>query len=274
MKYTAQSCKYISKHFLYIFPLTILPAIFLTFSTDRIAFECMINTISSGNLSEMHFDHIFRAISLLNFGSVKSVIFGILCVICTILFVALTMAFLEKHLRIGKKTFNGILLKLNDNFVSTCVYVLLFLTFYEIWALLTSLLVLAISRIPDTTTAYILGVSTYLGMHVLLILAINLIYLWLPCMQFTGFRALEAFHYSYQLVAPVKWGIAFGQLMCLLIGEALICSCVVLTENSFAFYLLTAIVYEFLMMLYCVRMQIVYFDRDNIERADLNYYSR
>ena len=216
----------------------------------------------------MHFAHIFRAISVLNFASAQSFVFGILGIVGMIVFVALIMAFLEKHMRIGKRTFNGLLYKLNDNFMSTCGYAFLFLAIYEIWTILTVSLLFFVTRISVAVLAYIFGIIVYLGMHVLLIYAISGIYLWLPCMQFTGFRALEALHYSYQLVAPVKQGILLGQLTCLFAAEVLICLCVILTPNSITFTVWTTVVYAILLMVYCVRMQIAYFDRDKIERAD------
>ena len=86
MKYTAQSSKYIFKNFWYIFPLAILPALFLTFSTDSESIQCVFETIFQGNIKEMHFEHLFRAISVLNFASWQSVIrsfgdrgYGVLC---------------------------------------------------------------------------------------------------------------------------------------------------------------------------------------------------
>ncbi len=274
MKYTVQANKYIAKNILYIFPLAILPALLFTFSTDQVAIQCIVDTFLSGKLTDMHFEHLFRAISVLNFGTVKSVISGILGIICIIVFVSLMMAMLEKHMRIGKRTYNGLFLKLNDNFISTCGYAFLLLVVYEIWVLVTAALLFFVTRIPLNVVAYVLTILVYLGMHVALISIVNAIYLWLPCMQITGFRALEALQYSYQLVAPVKTGILIGEILCLFVAEFLICLCVILTKGVVPFILLTSLLYAWLLMLYCVRMQIVYFDRDQIERADLKYYSR
>ncbi len=271
MKYTIQANKYIAKNFFYIFPLAILPALFLGLSTDQEAIQCIVDTFRSGNLKDMHFSHLFRAISVLSFGSWRSIISGIISIICLIFFVALMMAMLEKHMRIGKRTFNGLLLKLNDNFLSTCGYALLLLAIYEIWTLLTASLLFFVTRISVSILAYILTGVAFLGMHVALIAVVNTIYLWLPCMQITGFRPLEALQYSYQLVASVKMGILVGEILCLLLAEALICACVIFTPNAITLFVMT-VLYAWLLMLYCVRMEVVYFDRDQIERADLRFY--
>lgn len=272
MKYTVQANKYIFKNFIYIFPLAILPALFLMFSTDQEAIQCVVTTVLSGDLAGMHFEHIFRAISVLNFASLKSVVFGVLGIVGMIVFVALLMAMLEKHMRIGKRTFNGLIYKLNDNFMSTCGYTFLVLIIYEIWALLTAALLFFVTRIPVMLIAIVLCLAVYLLMHVTLISIINMIYLWLPCMQITGFKALEALEYSYQLVEPVKREILIGQLLCLFFVEGLVCFCVSFAPSSFLFGVLTTLLYAFMIMIYCVRMQIVYFDCDQIERADLKYY--
>ncbi len=272
MKYTRQSAKYIARNFFYIFPLAILPAFLLSLSTDEVAISKVLTESLSGNIAAWSFSELFHAISILSFGNWQSVVFGILGIIAIVPCVALIMAFLEKHFRIGKKTFNGLFSKLNDNFISTCGYALLFVAVYEIWALLTSAVVYVMSMLPMTVLANVLSICFYVAMHVLLLYLVGLIYLWLPCMQITGFRAIEALQYSHQLVTPVKWRILGGQILFLLSTEAIICLCAVFVPGRLVFTLLTTALYAILLMLYFVRMQIAYFDRDQIERADLKKY--
>lgn len=274
MKYTAQSSKYILKNFLYLFPLAVLPAFFLALSTDKTSIDCVVETIHSGALQEMHFHHVFRAISVLNFASWPAIVWGLVGMLAMVICVAMMMALIEKHFRIGKRTFNGLFSKLNDYLPSTLWYGTLLLVIYELWALITSVLIFFMSRITILSLAYALMVIVFLAMHVVLIYLIGLLYLWLPCMQITGFRAIEALHYSYQLMAPVKWQILVGQIAFLLFVEALV-GVLAAVIGSVAFTVLTTLLYAILIMVYCVRMQIAYFDRDNIERADLrNYYGR
>ena len=88
-------------------------------------------------------------------------------------------------------------------------------------------------------------------------------------MQITGFKTREALYYSNQLAAPVKWKILAGQLVFLLTVDAVICACALYAVNIYVFTALTTALYAAMIMVYCVRMQIAYFDLDNIERADL-----
>ena len=272
MKYTVESGKYLLKNFIYIFPFAIFSALFFSFSTDERAIINVLNAFFSGELSAWTFADLFCAISVLNFGSWRSIVFGIVGIIVTFPCVAMMMALLEKHLRIGKRTFNGIGEKINDNLLSTCGYVVMLLIIYELWSLLAAAILYFVSMISIPAVAYVAIAVFYLLLHLLLLWAISTIYLWLPCMQITGFRAFEALQYSYQLFMPEKWRTIFGQLIVLFVAETLICLCVIFVPNPIVFVLLTTLLYALIIMIYCVRMQIAYFDLDNIERADLNRY--
>lgn len=272
MKYTVQSTKYTFKNLIFLLPFAILPALFLSISTDEAAIYAVLKAVYHGNLNEWTFSDLFNSVSVLNFGSWSGVVFGFIGYVVIVPCVSLMMAILEKHFRIGKKTFNGIFGKLNDNIVSTAWYALLLAGIYELWSLLLAAFLFFVSRISVAAVAYVFACIVYLAMHVLLFMAISTIYLWLPCMQITGFKAFEALHYSYQLITPVKWRILGGQMFALLSVEFLIGLCVAFIRSQLTFLIWTTLLYSFIIMIYCVRMQMAYFDRDNIERADLTKY--
>ena len=272
MKYTFQSTKYTLKNLIYLLPFALLPALFLSISTDEEAIFAVLKSVYQGTLYQWTFSDLFNSVSVFNFGSWEGVVFGFIGYVVIVPCVALMMAILEKHFRIGKRTFNGIWEKLNDNILSTAWYALLLAAIYELWGLLLAALLFLVSRITVTAVAIVFAAIVYLGMHVLLFFAIGTIYLWLPCMQITGFKPFEALHYSYQLITPVKWKILFSQMAALLSVEVLIGVCVAFVRAQFAFLVWTTLLYSFLIMIFCVRMQMAYFDRDNIERADLTKY--
>ena len=275
MRYNKQSIKYVCKNFIFLLPFAIIPAIFFSFSTDEEAITRVIKAIFNWNLSSWTFFDLFREISVLNFGSWRALVFGIIGIIVLVPCVAMMMALLEKHFRIGKRTFNGLWGKLNDNLLSTCGYAVLLLAIYEVWALLTSALLFFVSRITITAVAYSLCGGMFFVMHIVLVYAVGCIYLWLPCMQITGFRAMEALHYSYQLYSPVKGKVLVAQFLLLAFSEALIALCAMYLQSFIVFTALTTVMYSIMLIVYCVRMEIVYFDRDQIERADLaRYYHR
>lgn len=270
--YTIQSGKYIFKNFLYLLPFTVLPAFFLSLSLAEEEIVCVINTLTSGNIGSLHFYHLFSAISVLNFASWESIVYGIIGIVVLIACASILMALLEKHMRIGKRSFRGIFSKLNDNLLPTLGYAFFVLIIYEIWSLLTTAIILLVAQIPVVWLAYTLAGLFFLVAHAALIYLIGLLYLWLPCMQITGFRALEAFNYSYHLMAPVRWGILLVQTILLFVVESAICACALLIAEPITLKIITTAIYAILIMVYCVRMEIVYFDRENIERADKKRY--
>lgn len=272
MKYTIQTGKYIFKNFFYVVLFAVLPAFALSLSLAEAEIIKVLNAVAVGDFSAWTFSDLFSAISVLNFSSWHSVLSGLLGVIMIVPCVALLMAFLDKHMRFGKRTFNGLLSKLNDNFISTFGYTFLFVAIYEVWALLLSALLVFVALIPNAIAVYILAGLVFIAMHVALLYAIGAIYLWLPCMQITGFRAVEALQYSYQLMTTVKWRILVGQLLFLFATEALLIACAWFLPDVVVFTVLTTVLFTLLMLFYCVRMVIAYFDRDQIERADLRKY--
>ncbi len=275
MKYTLRSSKYIAKNFFYLIPFALIPAFFCAVSIDGEAIRCAIEAFFTGDLvDEWHFDHLFRAISVFSFASWESIIGGVLAIPIMIVCVAMLLALLDKHMRFGKRTYNGIFGKLNDNFVSTAGYTVLLLLIYEVWALITSALLFFFSRIEIPIVAYFFVVVSFIGMHVVLVYVISFIYLWLPCMQITGFRSGEALYYSHQLMAPIKSKILLSQVGLLLLTEALV-TVSSMFISGWVFLVLSTLFCAILVLLYCVRMMVVYFDRDNIDRADLKkYYTR
>ncbi len=272
MKYTIQSSKYVTKNFFYIFLFALIPALFLSLSTDQKSMAFVLDNLFAGTLENWNFVDLFRSISVLNFASLKSVGFGFLGVVSIVFCGALITALLEKHMRIGKRTFNGVFARLNDNLAPTFIYMLFLLLIYELWSLITAALLFFVSRIAWTALSYAFSVGVFIGMNVVLLYLIGVVYLWLPCMQITGFRAVEALIYVNRIAAPTKGQILIGQLCVLVFSEALICVCVALTSSFWGFTLLTTALYAIMIMVYCVRMYVVYFDVEHIERADENKY--
>jgi hypothetical protein len=272
MKYTIQTSKYIFKNFFYVVLFAVIPAFALSLSLAEEEIVNVLNAVRLGDFSKWTFSDLFSAISVLNFSDWHSILSGIVGLILLVPCVALLMAFLDKHLRFGKRTFNGLWSKLNDNFISTFGYTFLFVAIYEVWALLLSALLIFVALIPNAIAVYILAGIIFIAMHVALLYAIGAIYLWLPCMQITGFRAIEALQYSHQLMTTVKWRILVGQLLFLFATEALLVACVWFFPDIVIFTILTTVLFTILLLIYCVRMVIAYFDRDHIERADLRTY--
>lgn len=274
MKHTFQSSKYVLKNFFSLLPFTVIPAFFFSLSTDEKALFLVIDKLLDGRTNEWCFTHLFRVLSFLNFVSLKSILFGILGIIAITVCGALLMAFLEKHLRIGKRTYNGIISRLNDNLASTVMYVALLVAIYELWALATAEFLFLVSRIQSPALLYTLLAVVTLAMHAVLVWLVGFIYLWLPCMQITGFRALEAIVYVNRISSSQsKLKIFSSQMFVLLLAEFIISACGYLLANNFLlFTIVTTGAFAVMIMIYCVRMEIAYFHVDHLERADIRRY--
>ena len=271
MKYTTPSIKYVLKNFQYIFPFAILPAFFLALSLDPSSINALLKAMTSGTTESLSFSVIFHAVSIFNFSSGGAFFAGLCGFILLIVCISMMMALIEKHMRIGKRTYNGIFSKLNDNLLSTAAMSCLFAVVYELWTMITAAILFLLFHVGNKIAVLILSAFAFMALQIVLLYVLSLFYLWLPCLQITGFKAFEALKYSYQLVAPVKGKIVLGQTVSLTLAEILICLCSYLFEG-WILVTVAAALYACMVLLYCVRMQITYFARAQMERADLKKY--
>lgn len=272
MKYTSKSLKYVFANFGYLVLFGLFPAVFLAYSLDTATVGAILRDYFTGS-PYASFSDIFHAVSIFNFHSVSATIADVLSVILAVTCVAMMMAFMEKHMRIGKKTWTGLFSKLNDNLLSTLGITLLFACLYELWALITSALLLCVSFFTSKTVIYILSVIVWFGTQIALLFVVSLFYLWLPCLQITGFRSFEALSYSYQLATGVKRKIVREQFVSMTIAEILIGLVCVFAPWAWLKLVLNSAVFAGQILLFVTRMQVVYFDRAQLERADeKNYY--
>lgn len=271
MKYTSKSLKYVFANFGYLVLFGLFPAVFLAYSLDTATVGAILRDYFTGS-PYASFSDIFHAVSIFNFHSVSATIADVLSVILAVTCVAMMMAFMEKHMRIGKKTWTGLFSKLNDNLLSTLGITLLFACLYELWALITSALLLCVSFFGSKTVIYILSVIVWFGTQTALLFVVSLFYLWLPCLQITGFRSFEALSYSYQLATGVKRTIVREQFVSMTIAEILIGLVCVFAPWAWLKLVLNSAVFAGQILLFVTRMQVVYFDRAQLERADEKHY--
>ena len=273
MNDTINTLKYILKNFIYVVAFAFVPAVFFSLTISENAVTSVLTNLVNGTPKDT-FWNIFQTVSVFNFSSWKSVLFGFVGIVASVVCISMLTAFLEKHMRIGKRTFNGLLGKVNDNLISTCGFILLCLVIYELWSVVLSALCYLVMQIQNVAIVYVALSILYVLMHVVLLYVLSVFYLWLPCMQITGFRAFEALRYSYQLVAPYQTKLVAGQVAFLLVCEAFIGASVLLISGMVASFVAATVLYTTMILIYCIRMLVVYFDLAQIERADLKKYYR
>ncbi len=270
--YTNSSLRYVCQNLWYIVLLSIIPGVCLSGMAVAEDTKALFTAFFTGDLQSITWGQLFHTVSIFNFTGWLPALLSLFSFLGIVLCAAMLLAMIDKHMRIGKRTLNGVVEKLNDNVISTLFIATLFAVIYEVWAALFSSLAYAIfALIPLVPLQYVLFGILLLGGGTALLYVVALFYLWLPCMQITGFRAFEALRYSNQLTEKVKRRLILSMAISLFVGNAFIIPTAIFLPN-FALYAVMLVVYMFYFMLFVVRMEVVYFDAAGLEREDLKKY--
>lgn len=269
MNYMNSTIQYVFKNLWYIVLLSVLPGICLSGMADIGAMHDFYSNFFTGKLSEITWPQIFHTFSIYRFSDGLSVLLSVVSFFAIVLCASLLLALIDKHMRIGKRTLNGIVNKLNDNVLSTCGITLLFSAIYEVWALIFASLTFAIfATIPILALQYVLFVLLLIFGGFALLYVITLFYLWLPCIQITGFQLFEALRYTNQITENIKRRLIVAMATSVVIGNILIVPAAIFLPPLIV-YVIMLLVYMFYFMLFTVRMEVVYFDAAQLEREDL-----
>lgn len=260
------SIKYIFKNFWYVLPLAILPGIFLALSLDYTRIHHYVSAFVTGN-PRLHFIDFFCVWSLFHFHSSLSVVYGVCALICVVLFASFLFPLVEKHMRIGRRTPNGLQAGFKNAFFPVLGIVLLYLAIYEVFVVVLSSLLFAVSAIPNVIAVYFLTAIVYLALFFALFYVSAAFYLWLPCKLMTGFSVYDTFRYSYRLAAGERGKLLLAFAIYAAIAITVISLAALLP--SYVHYIVTFVLYVILFLDFCVRMETVYFKADKLDREDL-----
>lgn len=260
--------KYIMKNLWYVLPFALLPALFMCLSLDYGSIRLYVRGFFGGNTHFAFYD-IFRVWSVIRIDSWLGGVYSVCAVACTVFFMAVMLSVVEKHMRIGKRNFSGAFSQLDNNFLSALGITLLYAAIYEIWALALSAILFAFgSLVGGAAGAYVLIILCIALFIALLLYVVTVFFLWFPCRQMTGFGVYEAFRYSYQLMVNVR-----GRLMLALLISLIGAYAVIAVSAAFlpelVFRLVAFVLYNFLFMAFCVRMETVYFATEKLDREDI-----
>lgn len=258
--------KYLFKNFWYVLACGLAPAIFLALSFDFTAISVFVRGFFTGS-PRIGFVELLRVFGPVRIDSVLGVVYTVLAYILCSLFAALLLSVAEKHMRIGKRTLNGVDTVMKNMLLPAFLIVLLFYGLGELWALILSALVFAICSLTSTALVYLLSVAAFVILSFFFLYAFEAFFLWLPCLQITGFRPYHAFLYSYRLSMGVRWKLILAHAVSLLVLVAAVGAASLLPELAAC-----AIALAVCLFLYSglfVRMETVYFETDKIDREDV-----
>ena len=257
--------KYLAKNIWFVLPFAILPAVFLALSLDYTAIGALVRGIFSGE-PRLSFLGYFGAFGLLRFDSALGAVFDTLAFVTAVFFGAFLLSFVEKHLRIGKRTMSGVPAGTGRILFSMLAVTALYLVLYEVWAIVLSAICFAISAIRATPLVYVLFFLAFLATSFALVYVATIFYLWLPCRQLTGFGFYDAFVYSYRLMMGVRWRLIFAYAVSFLAGIVVVGGLSVTHEAIFRTVGVALLIVLFLS--FTVRMETVYFAQDKLDRED------
>lgn len=259
--------RYIFKNLWYVLPFALVPAFLFAFSFDYDAIHHVTQAFYTNGLHDMEFFYLFRAFSILRIDHVWSALISVLTLVFTCICFTLMLIFVEKHMRIGKRTLSGLKRQFTWLILPVICMAIFYLALYELFAVIVSSLLYVVCRLPASAFLYILFLVVVAVFAFLLLYTVTLLYLFLPCKQVTGFRTYDAFFYSYRLMAMVR-----GKLL-LSLSISTLGSFLILTSASLlpfsAFVVISFLLSVFLFMSFGVRMETVYFKTDKLDREDL-----
>lgn len=258
--------KYIFKNLWYVLPFAVLPSVLLAFSLDYDAINHVTYAFYTGGLHDIGFFYLFRAFSVVRVDNVWSTPVSIVTIFVSCVMFTLMLIFVEKHMRIGKRTLSGLKRQFTWLILPVFCMTVFYLALYEAFAVIVSALLFVVCRLPSTAFSYLLFLAVIAVFAFLLLYVVALMYLFLPCKQVTGFRTYDAFFYSYRLMTGVR-GRLLLSLFISIAGSFFVLSSASLLHVS-VFIIIAFLLCTVLFMSFGVRMETVYFKTDKLDRED------
>ncbi len=259
--------KYMFKNFWYVIFCGFVPAVFLALTFDYAATSSVVRDFFAGRL-EADFLLLLRTWSIIRIDSALGGIYTLFAYLLSVLFAALLLAIVEKHMRIGKRTFNGVGTQLKYLLLPAACVVLLFFALQEVFAIILSSLTFAILQLQSVAVVYVLCIAAFLLALFIFLYVIEVFYLWLPCLQITGFRPYNAFLYAYRLSVGVRWKLMGAHALSLAVLFVAIAGAAFQPEPVI-FHLIAFLFCLFYFASFFIRMETVYFETDKLDREDI-----
>ncbi len=251
---------------LWVLPFAVMPAVFLALSLDLSAIGALVQGFFTGD-PRLDFVSYFRAWSFIRVDSVLGGVYSVLAFACIVIFTSFLLTFVEKHMRIGKRSLSGGYQGFVNILFSVFVVTLVYTCLYELYALLLSALLFVVSRIQADAVVYILFIVVFILLTWALLYCVTVFYLWLPCRQMTGFGFYNAFVYSYRLMSNVRWNLILSYLISVTAAFLLLGAFSLLPEPLFR--IIAVLLFVLLYLSFCIRMETTYFETDKLDREDI-----
>ena len=268
VNYIASALKYLFRNFIFIFVFALIPSYFFAMTADMKNMAEITDKIFALD-ADFTFGQIFTFLSPIN---ARRWVFALICFASLAVCLPMLLGFIEKHMRIGSRSFKGVAGRFNHNFLTTLSDMLILLAVYELWAVIASGLIYAETLLLGGIACYAVALATYLGMVALMCYLASIFLLWLPCLQITGYNFVDALSYCNQLYVKKRAKLFLAVFVPCLAGVVLqfaVAGLNLADHVRFLAFVLMELIYLFLILYYCILMFVSYFDMAGEERMDL-----
>lgn len=269
MRYFKMTLKYLFRNFIFIFFFAVIPSYFYAKSCNLENLTAVVLSVMQGRFN-LDFFQLFSFFSLFD---ISRWYFALIAFALTVIFMAMLLSLMDKHMRVGTRSFKDLFQRMDYNIGSTLYILSLAFICYELWALVSAgFISLVVMVITNGIARCIICLLFTIVIMVALCYIISKFLLWLPCRHITGYGFLDSLSYSSQLNANKKGGLFLSVLVPYFLCVILQCVVIVLSiyfELGRLPFLFIELIYLFVFLYFNVLMYVAFFDANGEERMDL-----
>ncbi|MDE6967975.1 MAG: hypothetical protein K2P12_04875 [Clostridia bacterium] len=263
MRFARLAFQYLRKNFWYLAIVTLIPSVILGLFTEPCS---MIAFFAGFNQNQLvTFGDVFLSISELNW---KTLVAGIFAVPIISVFLSMVCGLESKHMRWGILSREGLIKRVNNNFLPVFKLIIVFLLTMECYAVICSLFTfLWVKVIHKAAVALALTITFNVMFFIVMLFIMVLLSLTLPIMSITGLNLRKAIAESTTLLKGRFFRMLFAVVVPMLIPYAIMATLAV-----FGFWwrvFINVILLIFVFSYYITLMYTTYLDIEDIDREDL-----
>jgi len=272
MRYIKLSFKYLIKNILFIFLLSLIPAIFMGSLCSPFKFLEFINNYA--NLVVINFGDIFYSIIDINWLKLLFYVIGFaLLGIC----VSIIIGYIENHFRSGKRNYFNVKNYINNNILAVLLNIFIITVINFIVSFLCAtiiylfhIMIAGLKSVPNAGCIIIAIIMFTLYLCVMIIVSMVL-YLNIPNMNTNGYTFKQSISSTINFISTNFMNLILAVLVPIVITIPLIS---IFSFSGVALHIVNCICLLFSIMYYTSFVMTAYFDLNNIMRYDnRKYYS-
>ncbi len=263
MRFSRLALQYLRKNFWYLALATLVPSVIMGLLTEPCTNIQLFANFKPETM--VTFGDVFFAVSELNW---KSVVVGIFAVPIFSVFFSIVCGLESKHMRWGILSGEGLMKRVNNNFLPVFKLMLIFIFVMELYAVICALFTfLWVKVIQKTAVALALTITINVLLFIVMLCAMVLLSLTLPIMSITGLNLRKAIAESITLLKGKFFRMLFAIVIPVIIPYVLMA-----TLAAFGIIwrkIINIFLFVYIFSYYITLMYTTYLDIEDIDREDL-----